>query len=664
LLKRIALTVFAGILMCPLTLQRGAEGQASSPSPNWHATVFFGIHYDLHANAKDTELGRELTPEHLRDRLMRTRPDWVQTDCKGHPGYTSWPTKVGSTSPGVVKDSLRIYRDVTRELGIRLGVHYSGVIDERAIELHPEWAQVDAEGKRSKNVTCRLHGYDEQLMIPQMMEIIDKYDVDGFWVDGENWGSLPCWCDLCKAEFIRRTGIKEIPTKKGQPHWAEWLAFHRDLFAEHVTRYTNAVHARKPGCLVTSAWMYTLREPDPIVAPIDYLSGDFAGVENSAIEGRVMDARDMSWDLMAWGFGRAGKPLVFKSALPVEQDVSEVLALGGAAMVYEQPQRSGWLTGWHNEIITEVGDFCRARKEACFHSKTLPQAAVLLPEEYYPDDGSLFGTGDAVAPVHGALQALLETHHSTDVLTEDSLQKRMNEYKLVVVPEASRLSDQRLRALEGFARTGGHVLISGEHLAQDYPAFVGASPRGEALTARIFLPVGDRAVPMYPPWQPVAPAPGNGALTYLMNEQEPARDMTDQVVVTKRMVGKGAVVAIYGPIFRYYFLGHLPALREFIGNLVDGMGIGWAASVEGPSRLEMILRQKEGRLMINLINRDPVFLDELPPIENVVVRVPMDRPPKSVTIVPSDIKIQWSFKDRQVVVKVPRVEIHRVLVVQ
>jgi hypothetical protein len=215
MLKRIAIMVVAGFLLCPLSLQRGAETQSSSPRLNWHDNAFFGIHYDLHANAKDTELGRELTPEHLRDRLMRTRPDWVQTDCKGHPGYTSWPTAVGSTSPGVVKDSLRIYRDVTRVLGIKLGVHYSGVFDSRAIELHPEWAQVDAEGKRSPNITCRLHGYDEQLMIPQMLEIIDKYDVDGFWVDGENWASLPCWCDLCKAEFTRRTGFKEIPTKKG-----------------------------------------------------------------------------------------------------------------------------------------------------------------------------------------------------------------------------------------------------------------------------------------------------------------------------------------------------------------------------------------------------------------------------------------------------------------
>jgi len=96
------------------------------PRANWHDDAFFGIHYDLHARATDTELGRELTPEHLRERLLRVKPDWIQCDCKGHPGYTSWPTSVGSISPGVVNDALRIHRDVTSELGIKLGMHYSG----------------------------------------------------------------------------------------------------------------------------------------------------------------------------------------------------------------------------------------------------------------------------------------------------------------------------------------------------------------------------------------------------------------------------------------------------------------------------------------------------------------------------------------------------------
>jgi hypothetical protein len=673
------MVLFTGIVAFSFFPPREGKSQAPGASFNWHQNAFFGIHYDLHANAQDTELGRELTAEHLRERLLRTRPDWVQTDCKGHPGYTSWPTTVGSTSPGVVKDSLRIYRDVTRDLGIKLGVHYSGVWDARAVELHPDWARVDPTGQRDARITCRLHEYDEQLMIPQMLEIIDKYDVDGFWVDGENWAALPCWCDRCRAEFTRRTGIREIPTKKEQPHWDEWLAFHRDLFVEHVTKYTQAIHARKPGCLVVSNWMYTMREPEAVRAPVDYLSGDFSptwGGDVAAIEGRLMDARQMSWDLMAWGFAKAGgedHPWVFKPALHLEQEVSEVVALGGAVMIYENPQRSGWLTGWHNEIMAEVGDFCRARKKACFHSVTVPQAAVLhLPEHYYAHNQPLFNFADAVEPVQGALQALLETHHSTDVLTEDAALRRMNAYKLVVVPGETRLNEQVLLALQEFARAGGMVLLSGERVTRDYSALVGASPRGEALTERIYLPLGKRAVPVGPGWQPVMPSPGAEVVTYRLNEQEPEKDVTDQALVTKRRLGKGAIIAVHGPIFRDYFRGHDPSLREFVGQLVDGMGIAWAATVEGPPHLEMILRQKDGKLLVNLINRGSgetlgpsrVMVEELPPIQNVVVRLRRDRPPKSVTVVPADMKIHWSYQKGQVIVDVPRVDIHRVLVVE
>ncbi len=663
------------------SLPPSSKSQSSSPVPNWHENAFFGIHYDLHANAQDTELGRELTPEHLRERLLRTRPDWVQTDCKGHPGYTSWPTSVGSTSPGVVKDSLRIYRDVTRELGIKLGVHYSGVWDYRAIELHPDWAVVDAAGKRDTQATCRLHGYDEQLMIPQMKEIVQKYDVDGFWVDGENWAARPCWCNLCRAEFTKRTGIAEIPLKKGDPHWEEWTAFHRDLFVEHVTNYTNAVHALKPGCLVVSNWMYTLREPEPVKAPIDYLSGDFPyawGADDAAAEGRMMDARGMSWDLMAWGFARASEdsPFNFKTALHLDQELSEVVALGGAVMIYENPQRSGWLTGWHNEIMAQVGEFCRAREEACFHSQTVPQAAVLhLPEHYYANIEPVFGLfdfGKVVEPLKGALQALLETHHSADILTEDAALKRGASYKLIVVPEETRLNEAVLHALEDFARSGGVVLISGEHLAQDYPALVGAKPRGEAVSGRVYLPVGNRAVPVSFAWQPVTPEPGTEVLTYRMSQQEPGKDATDQAVVTKRPVGKGAIVAVHGPLFRNYFQGRTPVLREFIGHLVDSLGVSWAATVEGPPQLEMILRQKDGDLMVNLINRGSgetlsptrVILENLPPIENVTVHVPRDRPPKAVRVVPADMKIKWAYADGRVNISVPRVDIHRVLVIE
>jgi hypothetical protein len=392
----------------------------------------------------------------------------------------------------------------------------------------------------------------------------------------------------------------------------------------------------------------------------------------------VIDSRGMTWDLMAWGFTEVGRgkeslPWIFKPALHLEQEVSEIVALGGAVMVYENPQRSGWLTGWHNETMAQVAEYCRARQGTCFKSKTIPQAAVMyLTGHYYAHNDPLFNPGEAQPPVQGALQALLETQHSTDVLTEDAALQRMNEYKLVVVPEQTGLSARVVEALESFARAGGHVVMSGEYLARDYPALVGASPRGEMLSGSVYLPVADRAVPVAGEWQPVSPAPGTQVLTYRLTQQEPRKDVTDQAVVTRRPLGTGAILAVHGPIFRNYGLGHYLTLRRYFGDLFGGLGIPWAATVEAPARLEMILRQKEGKMLVNLINRgagetlspDRVIVEDLPPVENVVIRVRRERPPKSVSVVPADLKIAWAYRDGVVKINIPRVEIHRVVVVE
>ncbi len=46
--------------------------------PNWHEDGFFGIHFDLHPNAKDTEFGRRTAPEHISEFLLKVIPDFVQ----------------------------------------------------------------------------------------------------------------------------------------------------------------------------------------------------------------------------------------------------------------------------------------------------------------------------------------------------------------------------------------------------------------------------------------------------------------------------------------------------------------------------------------------------------------------------------------------------------
>jgi hypothetical protein len=74
---------------------------------------FFGIHFVFHDTRNDKEIGKTFTHEMIDSFLTIVQPDFVQVDCKGHPGFTSYPTKVGNQAGGYTKDILKIWREET-----------------------------------------------------------------------------------------------------------------------------------------------------------------------------------------------------------------------------------------------------------------------------------------------------------------------------------------------------------------------------------------------------------------------------------------------------------------------------------------------------------------------------------------------------------------------
>jgi len=104
--------------------------------------AFLGIHFDFHATEKDKDIGAAVTKDSIGRMIDLVKPDYVQCDCKGHPGHSSYPTQVGYAAPGISGDLLRIWREATWEKGVALYMHYSGVWDSEAIKHRPEWAKM------------------------------------------------------------------------------------------------------------------------------------------------------------------------------------------------------------------------------------------------------------------------------------------------------------------------------------------------------------------------------------------------------------------------------------------------------------------------------------------------------------------------------------------
>ena len=76
---------------------------------------FFGLHFDYHAMPKFGLQGKTLKEEDIREICRTFQPDFIQIDCKGHPGWTSYPSKLGNAMPEFALDTLELWRRVTKE---------------------------------------------------------------------------------------------------------------------------------------------------------------------------------------------------------------------------------------------------------------------------------------------------------------------------------------------------------------------------------------------------------------------------------------------------------------------------------------------------------------------------------------------------------------------
>ncbi len=651
------------------------QQESIAQSDNWHENAFFGLHYDLHANMGDTELGRLTTYEHIKTELQKVKPDFVQYDCKGHPGVTGYPTKIGTPSPGIVNDALKVWREVTRDMGIPLSVHYSGIWDEAVLRQHPEWARTNADGTKSKQHVCAFSAYTKEFMIPQLLEVIDNYDVDGFWIDGENWASHPCYGEECKQQFTKETGIPDIPTKPDQPHWREWADFHRRLFEKHVEMVAKAVKERKPSCLVCSNWMYSVRQPDAITVPVDYLSGDFTpsfGCERACAEARFLDSRGLPWDLMAWSFLRTGNQgWTMKTPVHLCQEVSEVLANGGAVFIYNQPQRNGYLVGWHQDIFAEVARFCRARQEYSQHTVAVPQVAVLHSQShYYAHNRSLYDMAGVNNAMEGALHAILECGYPVEILNETTLMENIGNYPLVVIPEQTNLPEELKNKLDTYVRSGGRLLLSGKNTAEDFSEMAGVKAAGDPR-GQSYLPADGGVVTVGGEWQPVALTTAM-ELKPLYAGQNPHTDKAGTPAVTHNQVGSGMVAAIHGPVFDCYWESHYPRIRSFVADTIQNLECNGLSHTDGSPCIEMSLRRKENRLLAHFVNRGASpslephrhVVENVPPTGPFTVQIPCQAKPERVYLAPEPTGLAWSWSGNTLTATIRSLNIHNVLVLE
>jgi hypothetical protein len=633
---------------------------------------YFGLHFDLHPNPGDPALGRDLTDEMVDRLLTRVKPDYVQYDCKGHVGYLGFPSKTGNSAPHIVKDSLEIWRRVTAQRGVALFIHFSGVWDSLAIQKHPEWASKHPDGTPDPNATSTFGPYVDDLMIPELKEAIEKYDLDGAWVDGECWAVRPDYSPAVEKLFTEATGIRQLPKGPGEAGWAEFLDMNRRQFRTYAKHYMDELHRFRPSFQIASNWMYTTLAPEKPELPVDYLSGDFLGsssISTARLDARYLSSVGMPWDLMAWGFqsGSRGVGWSHKSAVQLEQEASVVLAQGGGFQIYYNPTRAGYIDDRNVGVMAKVGAFARERQPFCHKSEPVPQIGVVFSTNtLYTAGNKMFGGwGNLIDPARGMVDALVESGYPADVIPEWRLDELAARYPLIVLPDWAQVGLTVKKTLAAYVRAGGNLLLAGSENAALFSPELAVRMRGAAVQQTVFVPGGEVFANLSGVWQDAEPITAQA-----VEQRFPTYDSTrdGKCAASVNALGKGKIAAIYGPFGSVYAATHAPGARVFLRKVV-GRLFRPQVEIAAPPGIEIALRRKDGKLGLHLLNatampvaNDYGVPDFIPAIGPVEIRLHTPKAPAKVTLEPGGQPLTGRYANGVWKGSVGQLDIYRIAV--
>jgi hypothetical protein len=650
---------------------------------------FFGLHFDFHAGENSGPIGEEFDGRVLDSLLREVRPDFVQCDSKGHPGHSSYPTKVG-VHPPIAVDILRKWREITAKYDITLYAHHSGIWDMAAAKEHPEWAVVEENGEITDKMSV-FGEYADKRLIPQLKELALDYGLNGAWLDGECWATQVDYGEKAVSAYREATG-KE-PAKIGQAGYREYQDFLRAAFYAYVKHYIDEVKRVAPGFEITSNWLSTSHAPDGIHIT-DYISGDLAStecVDFARFDGRVAADNRRPWDIMSWGFSFCGGQYV-KPARQLCREAACVISLGGGFQVYHlQNDKRTLKYDWIVSALRETAEFCRAREAFCHKALPIPEAAILYSREALYDKfpyRQLFGPWGAYADgARGMVCAALENQISTELLlSHNVLERNLSDYGLLVVPDCSALEYAVRRKLLEYAENGGALLLAGADADELFAEELGISVlekhskiEAKDQTDAILEVRGGIFKQAYAVVSTKKGTRVRDTMEIARISDGPASGTADGGVVAGernrapalfvRKYGKGNITGIPFDFGSAYWYEKSAQLRDFFDRAVSvsGARLKLKVKISDSHCADIILTKKDGREYIHLVNtagetraERVKTCDDIPPLYNIKIEYKCGQKPKTVTLLPENKPLRFTYNEKAGKLKftVKRIEIH------
>lgn len=656
-----------------------------------------GIHLDFHNAPSLPDIGRDFDAQEFANTVTAANVDSVTLFAKCHHGLSYYPTEVGRMHPSLDWDLLGAQIDALHSVGVRTPIYMSVGWDEAMADRHPEWRQVDRNGRMVGKGPLDVDGWRmldlaspyADYVLDQTEEVLRRYrPVDGIFFDivrQEPEAGFSRW----RLEAQRATGVDESDL-------AAVAAFSQRVEREFMRRAYTLVkqHSQEATVFFNSR----LRpDRDPTAGTRDELAW-FTHIEIESLPSVQWDYHH--YPLFSAYFQTLGLPVLgmtgifhkswadfggLKPEAALEYECARMLATGASCYVGDQLHPRGTLDAAAYDRIGAVYGRVRELEPWVEHTEAVPEIGVLLAESGLPS-----------SPVgrdidEGAMRMLMEQHRSYQFVDRDA---DLTGCRVLVAPDDVPFDAKLARKVRDYLEGGGALLASGragpgaegESFALDFGVdYVGPSPMSPEYvvgTEAMGEALRNRGQVLYEPGVEVRPHPGTEVLAWLgdpyftrthdrytSHRHAPYDRTSGRPAVTRR----GRVVYCANPLFAAYRRHAVPYYRELVDELLDQLAPDRLVDAPGlPTTAEVtVMRQRhEGnRVIVHVVHavpqrrgRDIDIVEDVLPLYEVRLGVRVDGEVTRVYLAPGGALVPHETVAGRTWVTVPEVRLHQVIV--
>lgn len=593
------------------------------------------VHLDFHTGPGIGDVGADFDPSTFAQPFVEAGVDSVTLFAKCHHGHLYYDTDHPARHPGLPAglDLLGEQREALRSAGIKTPIYLSVQCDEYAANTHPEWIALQPDLRQVKRASSAFEaGWQildmsspyQDYLADQLDEVLRRFaPVDGIFLD-------MCWDQPSVSRWavdgMRKAGL-DASVPEDRNRYARMVAH------TYMARYRDMVrtaNARgEPATIFFNSRPRTLAPQEMGLAThveIEALPTGGWGYSYTPFIGRFVRAFGLPAFGMTGRFHRNwGDNAGYKTAAALKYEACQLLSLGFGVSVGDVLHPRGVPDRAAYQLIGDVYQHLRACEPFVDGGEVRTEIGVLVSQPQRPDGTLERAPDDAQI---GAVRSLQQLRYQFDVTTPDG---PLDRYRVLVVPESTRLDDAARQALASYLHAGGRALVVGAACADETStapvmAELGLEAIEESPYTHTFLRLGealqslagsasDRDTVVYERGLRLRPSAAATTLATVVepyfersyanfcgHSYTPPDRETDHAAIVESTVGRGRVITVAEPPL-YAFARHgYVAYREVLGACLRRLLPDPLILAGGPAHLETSVVDKGGSRVVHLLS--------------------------------------------------------------